>query len=206
MKLLIIRFSSIGDIVLTTPIIRCLKHQYPEAEIHFLVKVNFKSVIAENPYIDTIHTFENDLQSTISELKKISFDYIIDLHKNLRTTRIKQQLKAPVLTFNKLNFKKWLYVNFKWKVMPDKSIVERYFEGMQALKLKNDGQGLDYFINEKYTTAQEDIPMGHWTGFVGCVIGGSFATKQLPTHQWKRFVERCPFPIILLGGPEDRAA
>jgi len=206
MKLLIIRFSSIGDIVLTTPVLRCIRRQYPGAEIHFLVKQSFKAVIAHNPYIDVIHTLDQDLNETITGLRNIKFDYIIDLHRNLRTLRVKKALDAPVLTFDKLNFKKWLYVNFKWQVMPDKSIVDRYFEGLKKLKLKNDGEGLDYFIPDHLATRQDDIPMGHWTGFVGCVIGGSYFTKKFPVAQWKAFVQECPYPVILLGGPEDRDA
>lgn len=206
MKLLVIRFSSIGDIVLTTPVLRCIRRQYPDAEIHFLVKQQFKPVIAYNPYIDIIHTLDKDLNENIEELKQIKFDYVIDLHKNLRTLRVKKALKARSFTFDKLNFRKWLYVNFKWKVMPDKSIVDRYFEGLKELKIKNDGQGLDYFIPENLQTSQDDIPMGHWAGFVGCVIGGSYSTKQLPVAQWKEFVQQCPYPVILLGGPEDRDA
>ncbi|WP_118974505.1 glycosyltransferase family 9 protein [Taibaiella koreensis] len=206
MKLLLIRFSSIGDIVLTTPVLRALRRQYPGAEIHFLVKQQFKPVIAANPYIDVIHTLEQDLNETIAGLKQHTFDYVIDLHRNLRTMRVKKALGAPSLTFNKLNFRKWLYVNFKWNVMPDKSIVDRYFEGMKPLKLKNDGEGMDYFIPENLQTKQDDIPMGHWAGFVGCVIGGSYFTKQFPVARWKEFVALCPYPLILLGGPEDRDA
>lgn len=206
MKLLLIRFSSIGDIVLTTPVLRSLKRQYPDAEIHFLVKQSFKPVIAHNPYIDVIHTLDHDLNENIATLKTIQFDYVIDLHRNLRTVRVKKAIGAPALTFNKLNFRKWLYVNFKWNVMPDKSIVDRYFEGLQELKLKNDGAGLDYFIPEGSQTRQDDIPFGHWAGFVGCVIGGSYFTKKLPVAKWISFVQECPYPVILLGGPEDRDA
>lgn len=204
MKLLLIRFSSIGDIVLTTPVLRCIRRQYPDAEIHFLVKQSFKAVVAHNPYIDVIHTLDKDLDESIAELKQVKFDYVIDLHRNLRTMRVKRALDAPALTFNKLNFRKWLYVNFKWNVMPDKSIVDRYFEGMQALKLKNDGQGLDYFIADQQVTSQDDIPMGHWAGFIACVIGGSYATKKFPVSKWQELAAQSPYPMILLGGPEDR--
>lgn len=204
MKLLLIRFSSIGDIVLTTPVLRCIRRQYPDAEIHFLVKQSFKAVVAHNPHIDVIHTLDKDLNANIETLKKIGFDYVIDLHRNLRTMRVKRAIDAPALTFDKLNFRKWLYVNFKWNVMPDKSIVDRYFEGMRPLKLQNDGQGLDYFIAPQQETRQDDIPMGHWAGFIACVIGGSYATKKFPVSKWRELAEQSPYPMILLGGPEDR--
>ena len=98
MKFLVIRFSSIGDIVLTTAAIRCLKQQVPDAEIHFLTKQSFKDVTLHNPYISQFHYFNNDLNETIAALKAQQFDYIIDLHKNFRTWRIKTALKVPALT------------------------------------------------------------------------------------------------------------
>lgn len=89
MKFLIIRFSSIGDIVLTTPVVRCLKKQVPGAEVHYLTKNNFKGIIESNPNIDKIHLLSNDPDNVIKDLKQESFDYIIDLHHNLRTLKVK---------------------------------------------------------------------------------------------------------------------
>lgn len=206
MKLLLIRFSSIGDIVLTTPLLRCLKKQYPDAEIHFLVKQSFRSVIEHNPYVDQLHVFDGDLKATIAGLKKAGVDFVIDLQKNFRSRKIKNTLQKPAFSFPKLNLLKWLYVNLKWNMLPDKSIVERYFRAIRPLKVHNDGRGLDFFIPDHLKTKQDDIPMSHWAGFVGCVIGGSFFTKKFPVNKWKAFSAECPFPIILLGGPEDREA
>lgn len=205
MKLLIIRFSSIGDIVLTTPVIRCIKQQIPEAEIHYLTKSSFRAVVVHNPYIDKIHFLENDLNAVIEELKNEHFDYVIDLHHNLRTLRVKRALGVPSFSFPKLNIQKWLLVNFKWKsIMPDKSIVERYFEAVKELGIKNDGRGLDYFIPEFANLKSHDIPMSHWSGYVACVIGGSMNTKKLPVEQWRELASHIPYPMVLLGGPEDR--
>ena len=97
MKFLIIRFSSIGDIVLTSPVVRCMKKQLHEAELHFLIKPQFASVMANNPYIDKIHVLQKDWKAMIEELKKEGFDYIIDLHHNLRTLRVKKDLNVPDL-------------------------------------------------------------------------------------------------------------
>lgn len=204
MKILIIRFSSIGDIVLTTPIIRCIKQQMPDAQLHYLTKKTFKDVLIANPYIDKLHYLQDDWQAMVASLKEEQFDYVIDLHNNLRTARIKQALKTKAFSFPKLNVQKWLYVNLKIKLMPDVSIVERYFETVKPLNIRNDGQGLDYFIPEKEEITQKDIPMSHWAGYIGCVVGGSYATKQLPIDKWKELCQQLPIPIILLGGPEDR--
>ena len=205
MKILIIRFSSIGDIVLTTPIVRCLKQQKPDVEIHYLTKKVFAPILSANPYIHQVHELGDHLQECIQNLKTIGFDIVIDLHKNLRTARVKKALRTESYVFDKLNVQKWFYVNLKINLMPDKSIVERYFDAIKSLGVRNDGQGLDYFIPAEDKTEHKDIPMSHWAGYVGFVIGGSFATKKLPIEKWQEMVALCPIPIILLGGPEDRA-
>lgn len=205
MKILVIRFSSIGDIVLTTPIVRCLKQQKEGIELHFLTKAAYKPVVEANPYIDKIHFLHEDLEDVIDMLKEEKFDYVIDLHHNLRSLRVKRALNVMSYTFSKLNVRKWLLVNFKLNLMPDKSIVERYFDAIKALDVKNDGQGLDYFIPETTKVENKDIPVSHWGGYAGCVIGGSYNTKKLPVSQWKKFCSSVPYPVILLGGPEDRA-
>ncbi|MEO5646756.1 MAG: glycosyl transferase, partial [Chitinophagaceae bacterium] len=68
-KFLIIRFSSIGDIVLTTPVIRCLRKKFPDATIHYLTKRAFKGIVENNPYLDKIHLLEGDLEDVIIEIK-----------------------------------------------------------------------------------------------------------------------------------------
>ena len=167
-KILIIRFSSIGDIVLTTPLIRCIKKQLPDAEIHYLTKEKFYPVIKANPNISRIHTFKDDLGQVIRSLKKINFDFIVDLHKNLRSTRVKLALRKPAGSFDKLNFKKWLIVNLKINKLPEEHIVERYFKSLNSLGVGNDKKGLDHYIPE------EDL--GIFIGFYG--IGHPF--KEIP--------------------------
>lgn len=203
-RILVIRFSSIGDIVLTTPVVRCLRRQYPNAQIDYLVKEKFKTVIEDNPHINNIITFKDDLNATINELAKNQYQYIVDLQKNIRSKTVIKKLGVESATFNKLNFKKWLWVYSKINLLPKISVVERYFEAVADLGVKNDGQGLDYFIPEKDVTDLEDVPLGHWSGFVGAVIGGTYETKKMPAEKWMAFVEKCPFPIVLLGGPEDK--
>src|SRR5688500_1928470 len=142
MKVLIIRFSSIGDIVLTTPIIRCIKQQIQDADVHYLTKASFRAVVAHNPHIDKLHYLEDKLSAVIELLKKEKFDYVVDLHNNFRSERVKNALEVPCYTFKKLNIQKWILVNFRIKsIMPDKSIVDRYFEAIEELGVKNDGQG-----------------------------------------------------------------
>lgn len=206
LKILIIRFSSIGDIVLTTPVIRCLKKQLPNAQIHFAVKKSFLTVVASNPYIDKIHVLDNDLHSLIKELKSEQFDYLIDLHKNIRTLRIKNALnKATDFTFNKLNIEKWVMTALKINILPAKHIVDREFVAVKHFHVHNDGKGLDYFIPEKDVVPETDIPTSHMHGYIGIVIGAAHGTKKLPVEKLIELCTKIQHPVILLGGKEDAA-
>ena len=211
-KFLIIRFSSIGDIVLTSPVVRCLKQQVPDAEIHFLVKDKFQSVVAHNPYIDKIHVLAHSWELMIEELKTESYDYIIDLHHNVKTLRVKKALSAgsekkiKSFSFYKLNIQKYLLTALKINLLPKVHIVDRYLKTVETFGVKNDGQGLDYFIAEEEQTKLKDIPASHQAGYIACVIGAAHHTKKWPVHKWKQFCSEIKHPVILLGGPEDREA
>ena len=203
-KFLIIRFSSIGDIVLTTPVIRCLRKQYPGAEIHFLTKQAFRSIVAHNPYINKIHTLGDSFELMLHELLIEEYDYIIDLHHNLRTLRIKRFLKnVKSFSFNKLNVEKFILTNFKINTLPKKHIVDRNLETVASLGVVNDGMGLDYFIPTLDEIKKDDIPTSHMHGYIAVVIGAALATKKLPLHKLKELCTAIDHPIILLGGKED---
>jgi len=202
-KILIIRLSSIGDIVLTTPVVRCIKMQVPGAEVHFAIKKAFLPVVSASPYIDKIHLFDGSLKSFTQELKAEKFDFIVDLHQSLRSRYIRQKLGTPTLGFPKLNFQKWLLVWFKINLLPDTHIVDRYFMAAAPLKVKNDGKGLDYFIpeDEVYDIAQ--LPVSHREGFAAFAIGAKHATKRLPAHKIVTLCLQLDIPVVLLGDRED---
>lgn len=203
-KVLIIRFSSIGDIILTTPVLRCLKRQRPETEIHYLTKNAFRTLLENNPYVSKIHTIEKDIQEVAAILKEEHFDEIIDLHHNLRTLQTKSILKRPSTAFKKLNFQKWLLVQFKLDVMPKEHVVDRYLATVRHLGIKNDEQGLDYFIPVKDEVDLHILPTTHQQGYIGFVIGAKHYTKQLPIEKIISVCKKVNQPLVLLGGKEDR--
>lgn len=205
MKFLVIRLSSIGDIVLTTPVVRCLKKQIATAEVHYLTKASFRPILEANPYIDKIHCLKDDLNAVIEELRGEDYDYVIDLHHNFRTVKVKRGLQKKAFSFNKLNIEKWWYTNFKRNRMADVHIVDRYLDTLKAFGVRNDGAGLDYFIPATDELKPNDIPTSHQAGYVGLVIGAALATKKLPFHKLKAVCEMARHPLILLGGPEDAA-
>jgi len=205
MRFLIIRLSSIGDIVLTTPVIRCLHKQLPGAEIHFLVKKNFASILNSNPYVNKVHIWKDEISDTIEDLKAENFDVVIDLHHNLRSLKIKSGLGLKSFSFYKLNVEKWLMTALKWNRLPDRHIVDRYLDTVSSFGVKNDGAGLDFFIPMEDEVIPADISDTLNREYVAMVIGAAHYTKRLPAEKLSELLQKIPFPVVLIGGPEDRA-
>lgn len=203
-KILIIRLSSIGDIVLTTPIVRCIKKQVPNAEVHYLTKASNAIILNNNTYIDKIHCYSNSLSETISELKKENYTLIIDLHKKLRSLIVCFRLHKPVKSFDPLRIKKWLFVKWKINKMPNKHIVDRYFDATKGLDIINDGEGLDYFLNEEDYIAPDALPLSFQDGYVAIVVGSRHNTKQMPIDMMIKLCNGIDKSIVLLGDKNDR--
>lgn len=202
-KILFVRFSSIGDIVLTSPVLRCTKLQL-DAEIHFLTKENFKNLASSNPHITKVITIKSKVSEVKEILLKENYDYVIDLHHNLRTMQVKRLLKKPSFSFPKLNIQKWLLVNAKLNFLPKIHIVDRYFETVKELGVKNDGKGLDFFIPAADEINIEIfLPETHHRGFIAFTTGAKFATKQLPVEKIVAILRRLNRPVVMLGGRED---
>jgi ADP-heptose:LPS heptosyltransferase len=206
MKILIVRFSSIGDVVLTTPVIRCLKQQIKGVSIHYITKQSFSSILESNPYIDKIYTIEKNISEVAAQLKKENYDLVIDLHNNLRSRQLKATLGKKSKSFSKLNIEKWLFVNLKINRLPAVHIVDRYLDTVRSLNVKNDNNGLDFFIPEQDHVDLATLPIEFRQGYVGFVIGAKFATKRLPTEKIISIIQKLDLPVILLGGKEDVAS
>lgn len=204
MKLLVLRFSSIGDIVLTSPVLRCVKQQLKDVELHFAVKTGYADLVRFNPHVDKVHELGDDLNDLIARLKAERFDAVIDLHHNLRTARIKRALGVPAHSFPKLNIEKWLLVNFKRDRLPHLHIVDRYMSTVQHLGVKNDRQGLELFMPPDREVELHTLPTAHQAGYTVLAIGAAHATKRLPEHRLVKLAALIEGPIVLIGGEEDR--
>lgn len=202
-KFLVIRFSSIGDIVLTSTLLRCLKQQVDGAEIHFLTKKTFSSIVENNPYVSKVYAIENSIYEVLTQLKTEDYTYIIDLHYNLRSVMLKMRLNKLTFTFKKLNLKKWMLVNFKYSSLPKTHIVDRYLETVKLFSVKNDGRGLDFFIPKEEEINLLTLPKAFQNNYVAFVIGAKHFTKRLPTQKIISICNKIKAPIVLLGGKED---
>ncbi len=202
-KFLVIRFSSIGDIVLTTPVVRGLKEQVENAEVHFVTKEKHACLVESNPYIDKVHLLGSSIGILIHELAEENFDYIIDLHQNFRSNKIRRRLKAQAYSFNKLNWQKMLMVRFKINRLPEQHIVDRYLETVSIFDVKEDGKGLDYFIKNGNGFKFAELPEPFKNGYVAFVIAGTYFTKKLPPAKVSQICQKIPYPVILLGGKNE---
>jgi ADP-heptose:LPS heptosyltransferase len=198
LKILVVRFSSIGDIVLTTPVVRMLKKQL-NTQVHYLTKSSYVSLLKNNPYIDSVYQIDASINEVIGDLKKENYDYVIDLHNNLRTQILKFKLGVPSRSFNKLNMEKFMLTTFKMDSIPKVHIVDRYLDTVLNLGIKNDNEGLDFFLSAKDEVDVSCFP-NNYTAFV---IGGQHATKILPTKKIISIIKNIDKPVLLIGGPED---
>lgn len=205
-KYLVIRFSSIGDIVLTSPVVRCLKNQVEGAEVHFVTKKKYAGLVTQNPYIEKVHVLSDSLNELIARLQEENFDYVIDLHHNIRSARVKNRLKIPAFTFRKLNLVKYLMVNLKINRLPQKHIVDRYLETLEIFDVKNDGKGLDFFIPEDKVFQKKDLPVRFQSGYIAFVIAATWNTKKLPVEKVAEICNQIDYPVILLGGKTEQEA
>jgi ADP-heptose:LPS heptosyltransferase len=198
-KILIIRFSSIGDIVLTTPIIRCVKTQIEDAEVHVLVKKGYESILDYNPHITKIHVYDNNILDLLRSLYKERFHLVIDLQKNLKSQYLSFRLGVEAITFDKLNFKKFLLTTFKIDKLPRIHIVDRYFNALQTKGVTNDGKGLEFNISNIDRVGITDlVPINYNV----LVLGATHFTKRIPASKCQEIISLSKLPIVLIGGKD----
>lgn len=202
---MVIRFSSMGDIIYTTPVVRCLKQQLPGAEVHFLTKPAFKYIYDNNPYVDKVHLLKTTLSETIAAIKAEKFDHIIDLHNNLRTTIIKLRTGIPASTYKKQTVRKWLSLKLRLKnLVKPIHLVERYMQTVRFLGVKNDGKPIDYFIKADHDLAKL-LPPSHQNNYTAFIIGATHFTKRMPNEKIIAICNQISGPVVLLGGNDVRA-
>jgi ADP-heptose:LPS heptosyltransferase len=203
MKILVIRFSSMGDIIYTTPVVRCLKKQVPNAEVHFLTKPAFQYIYNNNPYLDKLLLLKPTLAETVADIKEEQYDWIIDLHNNLRTAIIKLRAGVKSSTFKKYTIRKWLSLRFNLKLVPNTHIVNRYLQVAKSLGITNDGKPIDYYVGQHQLS--DLLPASHQSAFVAFIIGATHFTKRLPNLKIINICKELNLPVVLLGGIDVRA-
>lgn len=200
-KVLVTRFSSIGDIVITTPVLRALATQRDDLEIHFATKTAYKSLVEHNPNVHHLHLLDSDFSAFTRELGQFEFKYFIDLHKNIRTQTLRQKLRFDkYFTYRKNNFEKTLLVQLGINKLNGVHNVERYFKALTKLNIKDDGKGYDFFFPEEFSFK---LPETLDSDYVAFAIGGKQTTKRLPREMMLQLCKAIELPIALVGGKDE---
>lgn len=207
-RILIVRFSSIGDIVLTFPVVAAIKSLFPDCKIDYVTKKNFKVLLEGCPAIDEVFLLEGSLHALRRKINLAQYDAILDLHNNLRTRLLLGFHLKRVFRFPKNNLEKWLLTTFKIFPKKRKHVVERYLSTLSGLESnwKIDTANNPYTIP---SSAQFDIQARFSLvpkSYVAIAIGAQFATKRLPTDMLIDLVKKIAGPVLLLGGKEDQTA
>ena len=198
-KILIIRLSSIGDIVLTSPVVRALKEQ-TDASIYFLTKESYVNVLINNPYIKKVFSV-NDVVEVLNK----KFDLIVDLQKNLKSffisILIKDKMKKTLyISYNKENIKKWILINFKKNFLKYDHVVDRYFSELKKINIKNDNKGIDFFIPSDINKISFSNELPLEKNYIAWVIGGTYKQKKISKEIIIKVCSKISIPVIFIGG------
>ena len=181
-----------GDIVLTTPVIRALNQQL-KAKIDFLTKPQYVSLLEGNTYINRIFS----LNDKVDFLQKNKYDYVVDLQNNLRSWKIRNKIQTKSFVFNKKSLRRYLLIYFGIDLLKN-HVVDRYFATVASLNVVNDNQGLDFNVSSsvkpEFNTSQS---------YIAWCIGGTHNPKKLSAKQITQVVSKLKIPVVLLGGNND---
>jgi len=204
-KILVVRFSSIGDIVLTFPVVSAIKSLFPECQVDFATKKQFATLLEACPQIDQVFLLQDSLTALRQQIDFKHYDAIFDLHHNLRTRLLLFASRVPVYRFPKNNIEKWLLTSFKVVPKQRKHVIERYLEPLRQIapSFAPFHAKLEYIIPKE---AQFDISKRfelQSKTYIAVAIGAQFATKRLPTDLLINLIGQLESPVLLLGGKED---
>lgn len=206
MKILVVRFSSIGDITLTFPVLEAIKQQYPQAEIHYATKKSFQELLRASTNIDQVHLLSDSFSAFKKSVKNESFDAIIDLHNNLRSRRLLFGLPGKKVRFSKLNFRKFLFTCFKWNTLPKVHIVDRYLATLKVLEITSPKITSNHFhLPEPSTINIQKAYPNLGVSYLAIAIGAQFQTKKVPKEKWIEILQKVSLPVVILGGTMDES-
>jgi ADP-heptose:LPS heptosyltransferase len=199
-KILVIRLSSIGDIILTTPLLRSMNVAWPEARIDYCTKAPYSSLLSSNPRISTIYTTEHPPSG--------AYDLVVDLQNNVRSNFIIQKLNASrTVHYRKGNWKKWMLVQCKINLYGNcRSVVDRYLDAVKELGVSGDLQGCELYPSSEELAFIVPFFKGGQKTLALC-FGAKHYTKRYPPHHFASIISLLlneqSLQVLLLGGKED---
>ncbi|HXF49027.1 MAG TPA: HAD-IIIA family hydrolase [Verrucomicrobiae bacterium] len=201
-RILVIRFSSLGDVVLAEPVFRALKQKHPRAKIGFATKREYAGLFKGHSAIEAIFSLDKSFESFANEVRGFNPDLIIDLHKNLRSRKLAGQFPNVLkLAYPKARWERFLKVLTKSR-KPVAHTMERYLQTVGA-------DGVSFFpqLHSSQTESQRRLiePSSFTIGFG---LGAKWETKRWPVEHFAQLAQRVSnsFPVsrfVLFGSEEE---
>jgi lipopolysaccharide heptosyltransferase II len=211
---LIVRFSSIGDVLLTTPLVRALRARYPDARLVFVTKRAMAPLVAANPHLNEVVSLEpgasvRDLARRLSALHPTRG---LDLHGSLRSSALRLLVRCPWRGYAKRKLARGLLIATKIDVYGRPvPVADRYFEAARGLDVRPDGGPPEFFIDpDVRAKINQWIVQRRLFGSPLAVLapGAAHATKRWPIDRWQALAARLRadgFVLAVVGGEADRA-
>ncbi|MEP7325911.1 MAG: glycosyltransferase family 9 protein [Gemmatimonadota bacterium] len=214
LRVLAIRFSSIGDILLTTPLLRAVRARYPEAHLAFLTKEPYAPLLADNPRLSDLMTLGPDesLGHLADRLRTRRYTHVLDLHGSLRTRALRLLVPGRWSGYHNHRLAREILIRTRRNVYPrDIPVPERYFDAVRKLDVRPDGEPPEFFLNERArteATAWLAPALGDSSPLIAVAPGAAHLTKRWPVEYWRDLVGRLTarsFNVVVVGGPDDQA-
>ncbi len=196
-KILVVRLSAMGDLVVTTPILRVL-HEQLGSEVHLVTKAAFAPIVAHVPYISKLHLWSEGI---VPALRSEGYDLVVDLHGSIRSHLLRIRLGVQTIGFRKRNVEK-LLLSRGVDLLGTQHLVDRYFAALRPAGVVDDGRGLDYFPTAEETAAAQAHTGDFSEDYIAIVLGATHFTKRMPAELVAEVILRLGRPIVLLGGQD----
>lgn len=218
-KTLVIRFSSIGDIVLSSPLLRVLRAKFPKGQIDYVARKEYAELVKYNHNLN--YTYEFDAQSGFEALRALKkkvkaeqYDLIIDIHDSLRSKYLRGNRSVPSVIVNKRIIERTMLVKFKKNLYSSiVPVADRYVETVKSLGIENDGKGLELHIPDEILFGVSGkiarLQLNKFETSIALCPGSKHFTKQWPAERYAelgaRIAQKNDAQVLVFGGKEDAA-
>lgn len=210
---LLVRFSSIGDILLTTPLIRALARRHPDAKLVYVTKRAMAPLVTEHPSVAEVVSLEPDesVRHLAQRLRALVPTHGLDLHASLRSVALRLLVHCSWSGFAKHKFARSVLISTKVDLYgPPMPVAERYFEAARSLDVRPDGQPPQFFLSAGARDRVDRwlVEKGLANASVAALApGAAHATKRWPIAHWIALAQRlraAGYAVVAVGGPDDR--